>query len=391
MTTLKVLVVHNFYQKPGGEDGVFDDETRLLRMRGHAVIHYTAHNDSIRNMMALEVALRTMWSNRTFQELRELLRRERPDVAHVHNTLPLISPAVYFAASVTGVPVVQTLHNYRIACPNGLCFRDNRCCTDCVGRPVPWPGVLHACYRDSRSATAVITAMLSTHRMLGTWRNRVNVYIAPTEFSRSLLVNAGLPPNKVVVKPHFVDPDPGIGAQRRGYALFVGRLSSEKGITTLLQAWQQIGGDVPLRIVGDGPLGPAVAAAVASTSGVSWLGMKTPPEVVGLMREADFLVFPSEWYETFGRVIIEAFATATPVIAAGHGAAAELVHDGTTGLHFRPGDSVHLAAKVKWLSSNPDVALRMRSAARAEFEARYTADANYHSLMSIYQDVRRRS
>jgi glycosyltransferase involved in cell wall biosynthesis len=391
MTTLKVLVVHNFYQKPGGEDGVFDDETRLLRTRGHAVIHYTAHNDSIRSMMALDVALCTMWSNRTFRELLELIRRERPDVTHVHNTLPLISPAVYYATSVTGVPVVQTLHNYRIGCPNGLCFRDNRCCTDCVGRLVPWPGVLHACYRDSRSATAVITAMLSTHRMLGTWRNRVNVYIAPTEFSRRMLVNAGLPPNKVIVKPHFVDPDPGVGTERRGYALFVGRLSSEKGITTLLQAWQQIGGDVPLRIVGDGPLGPAVAAAVTSTPGVSWLGMKRPPEVVGLMREAAFLVFPSEWYETFGRVIIEALATGTPVIAAGHGAAAELVHDGNTGLHFRPGDSVDLAAKVRWLSSNPDVALRMGSGARAEFEARYTADANYHSLMSIYQDVRRRS
>ena len=274
---MDVLVVHNFYQQPGGEDAVFAAESRLLRSRGHAVIHYTAHNDAISDMTALAVGLRTIWSRRTFRELGELIRRERPDVVHVHNTQPLISPAVYYAASAAGVPVVQTVHNYRVGCPNGLCFRDNRCCTDCVGKTVTWPGVLHACYRNSRSATAVITAMLSTHRMLGTWRSRVNAFIAPTEFSRRMLINIGLPPDKIVVKPHFVDPDPGTGGQRKGYALFVGRLSSEKGVTTLLQAWHQIGREVPLQIVGEGPLGPAVAAAVATTPGVSWLGMQQTP------------------------------------------------------------------------------------------------------------------
>jgi glycosyltransferase involved in cell wall biosynthesis len=384
---LKVLLVHNLYQQAGGEDVVFAAESRLLTSRGHTVLHYTAHNDAVRDMTALGVGLRTIWSQRAYREVRELIRTERPDIAHVHNTLPLISPAVYYAAAVGAVPVVHTVHNYRIACPNGLCFRDGRACTDCVGRVVPWPGVLHACYRNSRGATGAIAAMLSTHRMLGTWRSRVHAYIAPTEFARSVLISAGLPPKNVVVKPHFVDPDPGEGGRREGFALFVGRLSSEKGVTTLLDAWSRIGGEVPLRIVGNGPLGPAVAEAVATMPSVSWLGALDGAEILALLQRAAFLIFPSAAFETFGRVIIEAFATGTPVIATGHGAAAELVRDGHNGFHFQHRAPEDLAAKVRLLAGNPERCLQMGRAARADFEARYTADSNYCALMKIYHDV----
>jgi glycosyltransferase involved in cell wall biosynthesis len=187
------------------------------------------------------------------------------------------------------------------------------------------------------------------------------------------------------VKPNFVDPDPGAGTGSGDYAVFVGRLSAEKGIQTLLRAWRVVGPQVRLLIIGEGPLASTVAAATHDLPSVTWLERRDPLEILPILRDAQFLVFPSEWYETFGRVIVEAFATATPVIAAGHGAAAELVADGITGFHFRPGDPLDLAAKVLHLNSHPLVRVQMRAAARKEFETRYTAHINYRSLVAIYR------
>jgi glycosyltransferase involved in cell wall biosynthesis len=226
--------------------------------------------------------------------------------------------------------------------------------------------------------------MLSVHRLLGTW-HKPSVYIALTAFARAMFIEAGVTADKVVVKPNFVDPDPGAGAGTGGYAIFVGRLSAEKGIDTLLDAWRGLGGQVPLLVVGEGPLAPQVSAAADAIPGVTWLGKRAPREILSLLRDAACLVFPSECYETFGRVIVEAFATATPVVAAGHGAAAELVADGITGLHFRPGDQRDLAARVLQVHADPVVRARMSAAARKEFEARYTADVNYRSLLTVYR------
>ena len=251
--------------------------------------------------------------------------------------------------------------------------------------PIAWGGIRHACYRDSRLATSAIVAMLSVHRLLGTWHNKTSIYIALTAWARSLFIKSGLPAEKLVVKPNFVDPDPGAGTGSGGYAVFVGRLSAEKGVQTLLDAWRYIGGQIPLLVVGEGPLAPQVAATANEIPGVTWLGKRAPHEILSLLRDATCLVFPSECYETFGRVIVEAFATATPVVAAGHGAAAELVADGVTGLHFRPGDPLDLVAKVTHLSSDPVVRARMRAAAREDFEARFTAEVNYRSLLAIYR------
>ena len=382
---MKVLLVHNFYQQPGGEDLVFSDESRLLESHGHQTIRYTAHNDDVQAMSALQLGGRTVWNEKARQDVRQIIAGERPHLVHVHNTLPLLSPAVYYAASAEGVPIVQTLHNYRLICPAGLCFRDGKVCTDCVGKSIAWPAVWHGCYRDSRPASLAIATMLSVHRVLRTWERKVSVYIALTEVSREMFVEGGLPQHKIAVKPNFVDPDPGRGSGSGGYALFVGRLSAEKGLQTLLQAWRLVHGQIPLLLVGDGPLAADVAQAAENIPGVTWLGRRDPPEIQSLLRDAMCLVFPSEWYETFGRVIIEAFAAATPVVAAGHGAAAELVQDGVTGLHFRPGDPSDLAAKVARLSSEPAMQARMRAAARTAFEAQYTADSNYHSLMAIYR------
>jgi glycosyltransferase involved in cell wall biosynthesis len=387
---MKILAVHNRYQRPGGEDQVFVDETALLEARDHRVVRYEVHNDQVERVNRLTLAKDTVWNTSAYRELRAMIRRERPDVVHFHNTLPLVSPAGYYAARAEGVPVIQTLHNYRLLCPVALFFRDGRVCEDCMGKAVPWPGVVHECYRGSRAASGVIATMLTVHRVLRTWTEMVDVYVALTEFARSKFIEGGLPAGKIVVKPNFVAPDPGRGQGGGGYALFVGRLAPEKGTGTMLAAWERLGTRIPLKVVGDGPLRDRVVEAAARRSNVEWLGHRPVEEVHALMGKADMLVFPSEWYETFGRVAVEAFATGTPVIAADIGAVAELVEHGRTGLEFRPGDPEDLVTQVEWALSHPAELRRMRDEVRAEFEAKYTAERNYRALIEIYEAALKR-
>lgn len=380
---MKVLQLHNFYQQPGGEDQVFYAEGDLLEKQGHEVLRFTRHNDEVNGLSRLTLARAALWNGSIYRELRELLGRQRPAVAHFHNTFPLISPAAYYAAQAEGVPVVQTLHNYRLICPNGIFFREGRVCEACLGDSVPWPGVTHACYRGSRAATGVVAAILGLHRLLKTWQKTVAVYIAMTEFGRRKYVEAGLPVDRIVVKPHFV-PDPGVGDGSGGYVLFVGRLTPEKGIETLLRAWKVLGGRVPLKVVGDGPLAAMVADEAKACPSVEWLGHVTPQQVYRLMARAACLILPSEWFETFGRVAVEAFAVGTPVVSANIGAIAELVEEGHTGLHFRPGDPSDLAAKVDQLLSSPVSLAAMRAEARRTYETRYTPEVNYRMTLEIY-------
>ena len=382
---MKIVVAHNQYQQAGGEDQVFGAEAALLERRGHRVFRYMVHNDDVVELGKLALARATIWNPVSHNELLRLFARERPDVVHLHNTLPLISPAAYYAAKAAGVAVVQTLHNYRLSCVNGLLFRDGQVCEDCLGKFVPWAGVARGCYRDSRAASGAVAAMLAFHKLRRTYHNMVDAYIALTQFSRGKFLEAGFPAEKIVVKPNFVDPDPGVGRGRGGYALFVGRLSREKGLDTLLSAWARLSGREPLKIVGDGPLAATVRQAAAHWSGIEWLGHKSPREVYELMGGAGFLIFPSSWYETFGRVAVEAFAKGTPVVAANTGAVAELVEHGRTGLHFEPGNADDLAAKVEWGLSHPAELSRMRSEARVEYESKYTSERNYYQLIKIYE------
>lgn len=383
----RVLLVHNRYQQAGGEDEVFAAEADLLEEHGHRVVRYTLHNDRITGMSRSALARATVWNGAVYRELRALIRKERPRVGHFHNTFPLISPAAYYAARAEGVPVVQTLHNYRLLCPNALFFRDGRVCEDCSGKAVPWPGVAHACYRGSRSASGAVATMLTAHRVLGTWTGAVDAYIALTEFARSKFIQGGLPAQKIAVKPNFVHPAPKAGDGRGGYVLFVGRLSREKGVDTLLAAWNHLGQKVHLKIVGDGPLAPKVAESAKRFKKVEWLGGQPKDRVLTLMRAAQALVFPSVWYEGFPVVIAEAYAVGLPVIASELGSMSSLIDGGRTGLHFRPGDPKDLAAKVEWASTHPVELKRMSSEARKEFETKYTAEKNYLRLMEIYESA----
>lgn len=383
-TSLRVLSVHNCYQIRGGEEEVRDAERSLLEKMGHTVDIYEDTNDRLETLGAVQTAINTIWSSQAYKNIKRQLSQHSYNVVHVHNTLPLISPSVYYAAKERGVPVVQTLHNYRLLCPNALFFRDGKVCEDCLGKVIPWSGVKHACYRESHAASGVVATMLTIHQLLKTWSEQVDQYIALTEFARKKFIEGGIPAEKIVVKPHFVDPDPGIGNGSGGYALYVGRLSVEKGIDVLLDAWKYLDGKIPLKIVGDGPLREQVVAATQTLPQVEWLGRKPMTEVYDLMGEAMMLVVPSKWYETFGRVVIEAFAKGTPVIAANIGAIAELIDSHRTGLYFHPGDSADLATKIEWLMAQPLELALMRQVARQEFAAKYTAEKNYQKLVQLY-------
>jgi glycosyltransferase involved in cell wall biosynthesis len=382
---MTILLAHNRYLAGGGEDAVFLQESALLRHHGHDVVEYVEDNHRIHEIGRSAAAVRAVWSSGTRQRLRDLLRRERPDVAHFHNTFPLISPSAYWACRETGTPVVQTLHNYRLLCAAAAFFRSGRPCEDCMGTRLLWPGVFHACYRGSRLETAAVTTMLGAHRVLGTWRNKVDLFIAPSEFSRRKFIEGGIAEERIAVKPNFVHPDPGTGRAQGDFALFVGRLSTEKGIRVLLDAWRSLS-RVPLAVCGDGPMRGLVDAFAQSRPPgmVRVHGARTQQEVFDLMKQARFLVFPSTCYETFALVIAEAFACGLPVISTDIGAAAEIVDHGRTGVLFKSGDRHALASAVQRLWDQPRETQRMGAEARAEFLSRYTAEANYALLTDLY-------
>jgi glycosyltransferase involved in cell wall biosynthesis len=387
MKPFKILLAHNLYLIAGGERQIFEAEQELLRNKGHEVDVYVEDNQRVAELGNIHTAARTIWSKETYRQIRNRLSQGQFDIVHVHNFFPLISPSIYYAARAENVPVVQTINNFRLMCLNGFLFRNGKVCEQCVGRSAAWPGIRHACYRDSRSGSATVAAMLSFHRAINTWKRMVNTYIANTEFIRQKLIESGLPGNKIVIKKNFITRDPGQGNGQGGFALFVGRLSPEKGINTMLSAWKMMDETIPLKIAGDGPLSETVASAAESSRAIDYLGRLDNNQVLDLMREAMFLVFPSLWYENFPITIIEAYATGLPVLVSKLGNLASFIQDGRTGSHFNPGDAVDLAEKAKWLVNHPGERKQMRIMARKTFEQHYTPSQNYKLLSTIYQNT----
>lgn len=389
---MTIALLHNYYQHRGGEDTVFEAEARLLEERGHRIMPYAVHNDSVGEYSALRLARATVWNPDSYKALKALFLREKPDVVHCHNTLPLISPSAYFAANDAGIPVVQTLHNYRLLCPNALFFREGRVCEDCLGKTFALPAIRHKCYRGSLAASSVVAGTTALHHAWGTWEQRVHTYIALTEFARAKFIEGGLPAEKIVVKPNFVETDAGFVAAENthDYALYVGRLSEEKGLMTALDAWRILrerGVPTPLHVIGDGPLEGAAKEFTNAhkLDTVSFLGRKPFPEALEAMKTARMVVFPSLLYETFGKTMIEAFSGGTPVIASGLGALQEVVQHGRTGFHCKVGNAVSLADAVQTMNGLPsETYASMRFAAREDYEAHYTAEANMRDLEGIY-------
>jgi glycosyltransferase involved in cell wall biosynthesis len=388
---MKILLIHNYYKFSGGEDEVLRREKRLLEAGGHDVVEYLRDNkeiDDYKPMQIITLAARTTWASDSHRDLKNMLERERPDVAHFHNTFPLISASAYYACASAGVPVVQTLHNSRLICPAATLSRDGRPCEDCTSSFFPWPAVQHACYQDSRLKSGVVASMLAAHRLVGTWKSKVNRYVVSTKFYQRKFADAGIPGKRIAFKPHFIETDPGVRVRPGDYAIFIGRLSPEKGVSTLLKAWERLK-HVPLRIRGEGQMAEAVrAAANQEGSPVTIVPRMSGEELFQWIKGARFLVWPSEgFYETFGLVAIEAFACGVPVIASRSGAMEEIVRDGVTGVHFRAADPADLAEKVDWAWSHPFELERMGKMARVEFETKYTSERNFGMLMQIYQQV----
>ena len=379
---MRILLAHNFYQQSGGEDQVFFAEAALLESHGLAPLRYVQHNRQIEQMSQISVAGKTIWNRQVHREIGELVRNQSIDVVHFHNTFPLISPAAYSACRAAGAAVVQTLHNFRMLCPGALLSRDGHDCEECLTRTFKLPAIKHKCYRGSLGATTALTASLAYHHRRGTFERDVDLYVTPSESSRQKFLEAGMAPEKIVVKPHFVDPDPGVGPGGK-YAIFVGRLAHEKGIATLLAAWKKLGGKVPLKIIGDGPMRDDVLEASRNDSSIEWLGRRATQDVYAMVGNAACAIIPSHVRETFGRVAIEAFATGTPVIAAHIGALIEVITE-KVGATFRPSDPEDLALCVNEFFGNPLRLRAMRADCRNQYLTHYTGEPNFRQLMEIY-------
>jgi FkbM family methyltransferase len=390
---MKVILVHNQYRLPGGEDVVFEQERELLQRNGHQVVVYERSNHEINENSATDrmVLLKNIiHSEHTEREFSKLLAKEKPELVHVHNTFVMVSPSVYNACVEADVPVLQTLHNYRLLCPAATLYRDGHLCQECMDQGL-LKSVQHGCYRESRSTTAAVAMMLTVHRATNTWNRKVDAYVALTEFARQKFVEGGLPADKIFVKPNFVSPDPGMRQSSGDYAICAGRLSPEKGLSTLLTAWERLGNRIPLRILGDGPEREQLErqAKAAGLDKVSFLGHLSRQETWEMIGKARCLIVPSECYETFALTIAEAFACGTPVICSRLGAMQEVVEDGRNGLHFTAGDAEDLAAKVDWAWSHPRELEWMSLEGRREYETKYTAEKNYEMLCGIYESMAR--
>jgi len=384
----RVLQVHTRYRQAGGEDSVVEAERALLSGAGLDVQQVIFDNADLREAESLagdiRLAAAAVWSRASERRVREALTASRAQVMHVHNTFSVASPSVYAAAASRGVPVVQTLHNYRLVCPAATAFRDGRPCTDCLGLPVPLPAVVHACVRGSRAQSAVAAITATVHRMRGTYGRDIAAYIALSEFQRALMIAGGVPSGRVSVIPNFLHRDPGTGPDHRSGLLFAGRLTVEKGVRVLIEAAARVPTHVSL--VGSGPLATDVEAA-AHSGIVDYLGSQPHEAVMEHVRRAVAVVVPSVWFEGLPLVLLEAFASATPVIASRVGSLAELVDEGLTGLLVEPNDATALADRLAWAANHVDEMREMGSNARRRFEARYRADRHLESLRRLYDSV----
>ncbi|HEV3278493.1 MAG TPA: glycosyltransferase family 4 protein [Terriglobia bacterium] len=384
LDSLRILVVQNHYINFSGDDVVVANESSLLSAKGHEVSLWSVHNKDLTTLRSrIHTALSLAYSRQSKARLSRHIAEFRPDVMHCHNLFPQITLSAYDAAAEADIPIVQTLHDFRsVCCINGFLYRNGRICELCVAGSPYW-GAWHRCYRDSWLGSFATAHALDRQRRAGRLQQRVGCFIALSEPSRRQHIAAGVPEERIVVKPNFT-PDPGTprACSRHG-ALFVGRLSPEKGLQTLVKAWEGI--EFPLRILGGGPLRLSLSADLSRW--ISVLGHKPHAEVGPAMRQAQFLVMPSEYIEGFPMVIVEAFANGLPVIASRLGTMADIIEDGVTGLHFTAGDPDDLAAKVAWAITHCDRMAEMGSAARRVYETRYSEETNYQSLLTIYRDT----
>lgn len=388
---MRVLLVHCFYRSsaPSGEDSVYRNEKKLLEDNGFEVITYEKYNDNLDNHSTLNkisAGAEFIWSSLVFHELTKIIEKYKPDVAHFHNIFPQISTSSYAACKKMGVPVVQTLHNYRYICPSGLLQRKNKPCEKCIKGSL-LNSLIYQCYRGSLFSTLPIVIMIIFNKIVGNFNNKVDRYIALTNFSKSRFIAGGFPKDKFSVKPNFVDfienSEPTIG----DYVVFVGRLTQEKGVGTLIEACKKIK-NIPVKILGDGELrGRLESICIQFNLNVEFLGNQPKDKVMAIIKKSRFLVIPSEWYEGFPVVVVEAYACGKPVLASKIGSLDEIIIENVTGRKFTFGSSSSLAATIESMWLDTKMLKVMANNARAVFDTQYNPTTNFKNLLQIYSDV----
>lgn len=383
---MRIAICHNYFRQRGGEDQVFEDELGLLTSHDHEVTAFVKHNDDFEGFGATtRIALGTPWNRSAAAELGDLVRKTKSEIVHFHNWLPQISPAAFYSARKAGAAVVQTLHNYRWVCPKGILFRDGSVCEDCLGKRIPWPAVRYGCYHESRTGSFVVGAALALHNSLHTTTRAIDAFIAPGSFIKEKLAASGLPRDRIHIKPNFLTADPGAGPGTGGYAIYVGRLSPEKKVDTLLEAWELLETPVPLKISGIGPLRSDVEAAASRDPNIEYLGFASNEDLDTLVGDARALVFTSGTYEAQPMTILEAYAKGTPVIASRMGAMQDLVKDGETGWHFTPSDARDLARVVAGVFDPARDLTAMRDGVRNAYLQSFTPEPNHTETMKVYE------
>lgn len=380
---LKILQAHNYYQQAGGEDTVVAQEKALLESNGHEVITYYKTNDvinSIKGVQKIGLLKETTWSRKTYEEVNTILKQDKIDLCHVHNTLPLISPSIYYACKDNKVPVVQTLHNYRLICTNGLLMREGRICEDCLGRSA-YGAISKKCYRNSAIQTYAVARMLQKNKRMGTWSSQVDAYLCLTEMARQKFIEHGLPRDKLIVKPNFIKVDVEPTETKSNYLLFAGRLTSSKGVELIKSVAKKV--DYRIKMVGDGELSPIFK----NSPNVELLGKRSHNETLNLIKNAKALLFPSLWYEGMPMTIIEAFALKTPVIASDLGAMSSMIKDGVNGLLFNPQKIDSIENKIRYSLNNEVQMNKLANNAFNDYKNYYSSDANYDMLINIYSNL----
>ena len=389
---MRVMLVHNRYRSvaPSGETAVVEREGKALSDLGHEVIWFERSSDEIEHWSKAKKAMlpaRMIWSQEAHRDLAAALREHRPDVVHVHNTFPLLSPSILYACRDARVPVVTSIHNKRLMCANGAFFRNGTVCHDCADGSA-LQGVVHGCYRGSRAASASVVLATSVHRR--SWRSLVSAYIFASASQRGLLTGLGLAPDRVFVKHHVIPRKEMLNVERGPNVMYAGRLEEAKGVRVLMAGWDSYrrrSGEAGLGLViaGGGELQPEVDAWASTRPSVDMVGRVDDARFAELMSSARAILLPSTCEETFGLVVVEAMAAGSPPIAAAHGALAELITPGVDGMLFRPGDPEALALAIADVEAHPERYELYGAQARETYEKQFDPDRIMEQLLEIYR------
>lgn len=384
---MKILYIHNQYLYKGGEDTVFKAETDLVKQYGHEVKTLIFDNKNLNTLREkVLIGLMTIFNFSSAKVLHKMILEFQPDIIHVHNFFPIASPSIFFVAKKYGIPIIMTLHNYRLICPSATLYRKNTICEICIKKTFTYPAVIHGCYRKSKIQTLLLTSMSFFHTVFHTWHRNVTHYIALTDFEKNKYLQSSLKlhSSQITIKPNFVEDHDSL-MQKENYFLYVGRLSEEKGIDILIETFKN--SPYELRIIGNGPLVEQVWTTANIFTNIHYIGFQNKKFILESLKRAKALIFPSSCYETFGMSVIEAFSTGTPVICSDHGAPAELIQHMKNGLYFQSGNSIDLKQKVDWINTHPEQHYQLCFNARQEYEAKYTPKKNYTMLMKIYEEA----